>query len=387
MKRFFMAAMVVIILLSGAFVGYGMYLNQVSSSHIETMMASRVADVHGIRVSFREIRPEIVLLSANFQTKQAADVIAQIEGTVSEVAIVQGKEVKRGQRLCTLVNGDIALEISRANTDIAKAQVSYVQARNEADRNKRLAEKDAVSKSDLESSIAQMKAAEAGLTAAQIALRQLEQQREYQAVTSPIDGFLVIFYKDPGSYVQKSEPVAMVADFSKLVARRQITDDQVKNLEPVGDVFSIRMDTSILTEKALDIAFTSGFEKNFVIKTRIQSIDPPISESAPLRIVTWEMENERGLLEPGLYTDVAISRNDLKKTLAVPLKLIGDMKNPSVYVKDPDSKLAVRKIETGVYGGGLVEILNGLEEGDVVITSDVDGLDLEVKIDVTLEDY
>jgi hypothetical protein len=119
----------------------------------------------------------------------------------------------------------------------------------------------------------------------------------------------------------------------------------------------------------------------------MQSIDPPISENAPVRIVTWEVENDRGLLEPGHYTNITISRNDLKKTLAVPLNLIGNMKAPSLYVKDPDSRLAVRKVETGVYGGGLVEILNGLEEGDVVITSDVDGLDLEIKIDVTLEDY
>jgi membrane fusion protein (multidrug efflux system) len=387
MKGFFIAAMAVVILLSGTFVGYGIYLNQATNSHIETMIASRVVDVRGIRASLRDIKPEIVLPSASFQTRQAADIIAQIEGSVSEVEVVQGQEVKRGQRLCTLINRDIALQVSKANTDIARAQASYAQAKNEADRNKRLAEKDAISKSDLETSIARMKAAEAELEAAGIALKQLDQQKGFQTVTSPLDGFLVAFFKETGSYVQRGEPVAMVADFSKLVSRGQIADAQIKNIAPVDDVFSIHMDTSYLTQKALDVAFISGFEENFVIKTRIQNIDPPISENAPLRIVTWEMENDKGLLEPGHYIDVPISRNDLKTTLAVPIVLIGDMKNPSLYVKNSNSELAVRKVETGVYGRGLVEILDGIEEGDVVITSDVEGLEIGIPIDVTLEEY
>lgn len=387
MKTFFIAAMAVIIVLSGAFVGYGIYLNQVSSSHIETMMASRAVNVRGIRASARDIRPEIVLDSVNLQTDRTADVIAQIDGTVSEFSIAPGQTVKRGQPLCTLVNENIALQISRADTDIAKAQASYVQAKSEADRNKRLAEKDSISKSELEASIARMKAAEAEVSAVKIAHSQLDQQKRFQTVTSPIDGFVAIIYQQVGSYVQKGAPVAMVADFSKLVYRGQIADEKIKNISPIGDVFSIRMDTSYLTEKALDTPFRFGFGEKFVIKTRIRDIAPPIDEDAPLRVVVWELDNDRGLLEPGRYIEVPVSREDLKKNLAVPSGLIDDKENPSLPVRDADSRLAVRKVTTGVYGGGLTEILDGIQEGDVVITSGVEGLEPGTKIDVILEDY
>jgi multidrug efflux pump subunit AcrA (membrane-fusion protein) len=179
----------------------------------------------------------------------------------------------------------------------------------------------------------------------------------------------------------------MIADFSKLVARGQIADEKIKNISPVDDVFSIHMDVSFLSEKALDTAFKSGFDKEFVIKAKIRDITPPISENAPLRIVVWEMDNGPGLLEPGRYTGIAIGRDDLKKALAVPLVLIDDMKTPLLYVEDSDSRLAMRNVVTGVYGGGLVEILSGLRDGDVVITSGIEGLELGAKIDVTLEDY
>jgi RND family efflux transporter MFP subunit len=387
MKTFFIMAISLIIALSGAFVGYGIYLNQVSGSHIETMTAARAVNVRGIRASSRGVRPEIVLDNISLQTERAADVIAQIDGTISKFAVSAGEAVKRGQTLCTLVNLDIALQISRANTDIAKAQASYAQAKSEVDRNKRLADKDSISKSELETSVARVKAAEAELSAAKIALSRLEQQSRFQTVTSPIDGFVVVIYYQVGSYVQKGAPVAMVADFSKLVFRGQIADEKIKNLSPVDSVFSIRMDTSFLTEKALDTAFKSGFDENFVIKTKIRNIAPPINENAPLRVALWEMNNDRGLLEPGRYVDVAIGRDDVKKNLAVPLDLIGDRKAPSLYVKDSDSRLAVRNVKTGVYGGGLIEIVNGIEEGDVVITSGVEDLEPGTKIDVTLEEY
>jgi RND family efflux transporter MFP subunit len=385
MKTFFMAAIVLIIVLSGAFVSYGIYLNTASSSYIETMMASRAVEVRGIRASTHVIRPEIILDSINLQTERAADVIAQIDGTIKEFAVTQGQEVKRGQKLCTLVNPDIALQISRANTDIAKAQASYVQAKSETDRNKRLSDKDSISKSELETSVARLKAAEAELSAAKIARSQFDQQSASQTVTSPIDGFVVVVYQQVGSYVQKGAPVAMIADFSKLVFKGQISDEKIKNISPTDSVFSMPMDTSFLTEKALDMAFRSGFDKKFVIKAKIRDIDPPMSEKAPIRIVTWEVDNGRGLLEPGWYTKVSIERGDEKKTLAVPVELIDDMNAPSLCVKDSDSRLAARNVKTGVYGGGMIEILNGIEEGDVVITSDIDNIDPGVKIDVTLE--
>jgi RND family efflux transporter MFP subunit len=387
MKTFFIMAMTLIIVLSGAFVGYGIYLNQASSSHIETMMAARAVDVRGIRASSREINPEIVLDSLNLRTERAADVIAQIDGTISEFAIAQGQEVKRGQKLCTLVNLDIALQISRANTDIAKAQASYAQVKSEADRSKRLAEKDSISKSELETSVARVKAAEAELSAAKIARSQLDQQKGFQTVTSPIDGFVVVVYHQVGSYVQKGVPVVMIADFSKLVFRGQLADEKIRNLSPIDADFSIPMDTSFLSEKALDMAFRSGFGEKFAIKARIRDIAPPMSESAPLRIAVWEVDNDRGLLEPGRYIGVAIERGGSKKTLAVPLGLIDDRRAPSLYVRDSDSRLALRNVETGVYGGGMIEILKGIEDGDVVITSGTEGLELGAKIDVTLEDY
>ncbi|GHS98663.1 hypothetical protein AGMMS50276_20860 [Synergistales bacterium] len=387
MKTFFVAAMAIIIVLSGLFVGYGIYLNQASSSYIAMMMEGRSINVRGARVSLREIRPEITINNVTLKTDRTADVIARVDGTVGEFAVAQAQAVKRGDVLCRLVNTDIALQISRSETDIAKAEASYAQAKSEADRNQRLSAKDSISKSEVETSVARVKASEAELSAAKIARSQLVQERAFQTVTSPIDGFVILIYSQTGSYIQKGTPVALIADFSKLMFIEQLPDEKIKNMSPLGDSFSIHMDTSYLSEKALDVAFRSGFDEEFAIAARILDITPPMSESAPLRIVTWELDNDLGLLEPGHYNSFTVSREDFKKTLAVPMALIGDMKSPSLYVEDSQGRLAVKNIVRGVYGGGFVEIKDGINEGDLVVTSDVNDLELGTKIDVILEEF
>jgi hypothetical protein len=54
---------------------------------------------------------------------------------------------------------------------------------------------------------------------------------------------------------------------------------------------------------------------------------------------------------------------------------------------DSDSRLATRDVVTGVYGAGLIEITSGIEDGDFLITSGVEGLEPGARIDLTLEEY
>ncbi|MDR3254276.1 MAG: efflux RND transporter periplasmic adaptor subunit [Synergistaceae bacterium] len=386
MKLFFTAAMAVIIAISALFIGYGVYVNKVSDSYIETVMASRAVVVHGFKVSYREITPEIVLNNVNMRAEHATDVIAQIDGSVREMFVSQGQYVKRGQKICALANTDISLEISRANTDIAKADAAFVQTNGEMERSKRLSEKNAISRSELESSVARMKSAQAELAAAKIARNQLDQQSGLQTVNSTIDGFVLVVYQQDGAYVQKGAPVIMVGDFDRLLLKGQIPDKKIKNISPLNESYSMRMDVSDLSEKALDTDFRSSFGETFVIKAKIRDMNPPLADSAPLRNVTWEIDNAMGLLEPGLYSSITVSRNDSKMVLAVPAELIGNMESPELYVAGPDSRLAVREVSTGIYGGGLVEIRDGLREGDVVITSGIDGLEPGTKIDVVVKE-
>jgi RND family efflux transporter MFP subunit len=387
MKKFFFFILLVALLLSASFIGFGIYVNKTSDSYIETMMASRAVSLNGMRALYREITPEIVLDSITLQTEKVTDAIAQIDGTISAIYVTQGQKVQVDQKLCLVSNADIALQISRADTDIARAHAAYLNSKSSYERNLRLSEKNAISKSELETSNAQMDAAAAELEAAKIARNQLTEQSGRQTVTAPVAGSVIMIYQQAGAYVTRGAPLIMIGDFGRMVFRGLIQDEKIRNIAPLGESFKLIIDTSDLTDKALNTEFTIGFGEDTSMDVKIRRITPDMMESAPVRNVTWEVDNKFAILEPGLYSDMIIRKTTSRKAICVPLALITNSSVPALYVADEDSRLSVRKIKAGIYDSDFIEITEGLNEGDVVITSGVDGLELGAKIDVNVEEY
>ena len=388
MKRFYSAATLVFFVLSATFIGYGVYLNTTSASYIETMLAARTVSLSGIRVAYRDLRPEVFLEYVDLKTRTQADAIAQVDGRLEELYVTQGQAVERGQPIAKLVNDEVPLSIARAETDVARAETSYQQAAGVVERNQRLAAEDAIAASELESSISQMLALKAELDAARIARRQIEQQRGFQVVTAPLSGSILVVYQQPGNFVGKGAPVAMVADFSKLYFTTLVEEKELRNITPLDGEFSLlfhilKVD---VMEKAFDRAPVSVFGNDTAFGVEISSVSPPPGEDASVRSITCEVDNRLGILETGMYDDVVIRKETVKRALAIPLSVVFDRGGaPRVYLRDADSGLAVRGIKTGAHDSEYVEVVEGLDEGDIVILSGVEEFDLGVRIDVYVE--
>jgi RND family efflux transporter MFP subunit len=284
------------------------------------------------------------------------------------------------------VNKDVPLAKSRANTDIAKAEASYLQSMSTVERNKRLAEEDAIPRSELEMSISQMKATKAEFDAAKIAGRQIDQQMSSQTALSPTSGSVIVLYQNVGDFVGKGTPIAMVADFSKMYFNVLVEDEKIRNIAPLSGKFSLRTDLTNMTEKAFTSAASSSFSEDTAFNVEISSVLPPLSESVPVRSVTFEVDNSLGVMELGMYTDIIIRKETPKSALSIPSDAIFDRNGTKVYVQDEDSRLALRDIRTGIYDAEYVEVTEGLKEGDVVITSGVEGLDIGIRVEVNAEE-
>jgi multidrug efflux pump subunit AcrA (membrane-fusion protein) len=196
---------------------------------------------------------------------------------------------------------------------------------------------------------------------------------------------VIIVYQQPGNFVSKGMPVAMIADFSKIYFTIMVDEENFKNITPLDEKLSLSFQTIDMTEKALDSAPRSPFDENTAFDVEISSVSPPSGNDATVRSLTFEVDNHLGVLEIGLYTDVVIRKEASKRTLAIPISVVLDRDDPKVYVRDADSRLAVRGIKLGARDNEYVEIVEGLDEGDVVILSGVEGLDTGVRIDVYVE--
>ena len=384
MKKYYALGLVLVLVCAVALIAYGMYLNKAGELKITERMDSRAIPLQGEKVAFRNIQPTFVLDTINLYSEEMADAVALIDGRLTEAFVTKNDKVSQGQNLFSIVNEDIPLKIKQAESGIARAEAQLANARSTFARYSRLMEKDATSKEKFEESEMQFRAADAALKEAVTVRDQLLVQEGRQQITAPIDGEVLILYRQIGSYVTAGTPIALVGNFGTLYFSMPIEDKYAKSIY-VGETFELNLKNSAALRKAYDTEFAAGnlgSEQSFPVT--IREITPSQNEVAAIRKIVFEVDNRVGLLEQQTYNGVTLRVISPHRALTVPLAAMADTNKNAVFVVTADNTLERRAVRTGADDGSYVEITAGLREGETVVTSATTGLESGVKVDVTL---
>ncbi len=384
MKKPYMVALVLIVLFAGAMIAYGAWLNQAGENQIMERMEQRTIPLQGAKAQVRDIYPRLALETLNLYSEEMADAVALIDGRVEQIFVSKNSNVQRGQVIFTLVNDDIPLKIQQAESSIARAEAQLANARNNYMRYTRLMERDATSREKFDEAEANFRASEAALKEAQTVKAQLLVQSARQDVTAPIDGEILILYRQQGAYVQAGTPIALVGNFSRLFFSMPVEDSNAQRLA-VGDSAELSFTNNKILRKAYDTDYAAGNRGDAeVFSVHVREIMPALNEPATLRKIVWEVDNRVGLLEQQAYSGAILRSTNPRKFLTVPLAAMIDTHRNAVFVATGQNTIERRLVRTGVDDGEYVEILSGLREGDIVITSAAEGLEDGMKVTVTL---
>lgn len=386
--KFFLIGMGVIIAVAVLLIGYGMFLNSSSESQIALRMASRTLAVQGARAEKRNLGPRLRVARASLSSESMADAVALIDGKITQVYHKRHDMVEAGEPILSLLNEELPTKLSQADGDILRAEAQLHQAESSFARYTRLFARNATSKEKLEDAETQYKQASAVLAQAQAQKDQLLVMQSYQDVTAPLSGELMMLYRSPGSFVQGGTSVALIGDFSKLkfsfdVSDRDAGSHFVRQYE--GETLAFTID-----EKEIRKVFgtdygagNAGAEEEFTAK--IVEVAPDFSQPAALRRVTVELDNASRVLEPHVYRDGALHAKAEAQCLAIPADAFTDHERTKVFVIGEGGVLEERAVKTGVDDGEYIEITDGLQEGEIVLTSDKEGMTAGTKVDVSLE--
>ena len=384
MKKLYMVGLVFILVCAVAMIGYGAWLNKSGEHQITERMENRTIPLQGAKVQVRDMHPTLFLETVNLYSDEMADAVALIDGRVEDVFVSKNSKVQRGQVIFTLVNDDIPLKIQQADSSIAKAEAQLANAKNNYARYTRLRERDATSVEKFDEAEANYFASEAALKEAQTIKEQLLVQSARQDVKAPIDGEILILYRQQGSYVQAGTPLALVGNFSRLFFSLPADDKHAQRLL-VGDGAKLSFTNNQILRKAYDTEFAAGNRGDAqVFDVTVKEIVPPLNEPASLRKIIFEIDNRVGLLEQQAYSGLVLKTVHSTKLLTVPLAAMIDSNRKEVFVVTPENTLERRSVKTGADDGNYVEIIWGVREGETVITSAAEGLKEGMKVTVTL---
>lgn len=414
MKKYFYVGAAIILILSFGLVAYGGWLNYSDEHQIANLMEERAIQLSGAKVEQRILKPIVSMDAVKLYSENMTDAVALIDGRIMEIFVTKNATVHKGDRIMTLVNEQIPMQIQQALNNIQKAEASLsqalsnvqkskailAQALNSYQRQQRLMERDATAREKLEAaeaeylaaqeavhaSEAECDAARASIRAAEAEYQQYVVQKNRQEVIAPIDGDVLLIYKREGSYVQGGTPLILLGNFDTLMFSTTLENMNVNHLK-VGDMVTLDFNERSL-QKAYDTEYAAGnrgrLEK---IQATLTEITPPLEQAAVMRRMLWSIDNSSHILEPLTYTDVTIRLDEGRKCLTVPLSAMVDSEYKSAFVVKPDGTLEKRVVRTGANDGTFIEVLEGLREGEIVVLESFEGLSNGVKVEAALEAY
>ena len=103
--------------------------------------------------------------------------------------------------------------------------------------------------------------------------------------------------------------------------------------------------------------------------------------------LVFNVYNDAGILEARSYEDMVLTANQPRYVLSVPVEALdNNYDTGNVYVINSNNELEERHVTVGAVGEKYAEILSGLQEGDIVVVSGIDGLKEGQKVEANMEE-
>lgn len=262
---------------------------------------------------------------------------AEIGGRIVQLNIQEGAAVSKGTLLVKIFDKDLQAQLQ-------KLQVQLQINEKTEERNRELLKINAISQQDYDLSTLNVQNLRADMEAVRISISKTE-------IRAPYAGRLGLRNISLGSYISPSDIVATIRQVDQLKLEFSIPEKYAKDIGK-GYAVKFRVDGGSQQHRAKVIATENSVDQ----ATRTLKVRAVVNENHPE-------------LVPGIFAKVNLQLGRDSNALKVPTQaIIPNVRNKQVIVLRKDSVLFT-VVETGIRDSAFVQILNGLNVGDTVITT------------------
>jgi RND family efflux transporter MFP subunit len=285
-----------------------------------------------------------VPVSGTLSAGWEARITSPFDDVVDQVLVREGQHVAKGQVLARFRDDIMTTGAASAAARLKSAAADY-------ERQKNLLAEGAVSQRDVEAAEANWRAAQAENSAAAKRLADA-------TLRAPGAGAVTARSVQSGTRVGAGDPMFVVSNTSELEFEASVPSEYVRLVRPGSLVH-------------LDVA---GFETG-AIQGRVARVNSQADAATRQVKVYVNVPNHAGRLVGGLFATGSVVTQEARRVLAVPnVAIRHDGDTAFVWVL-ASGQLQKKTVRTGLRDErrDLIEVLNGLAEGDQVITGPVDG--------------
>jgi membrane fusion protein (multidrug efflux system) len=322
--------------------------------------AAMAVPVMVLQIAPRQV-PIVLEAVGQVQGSKEVEVRARVNGILLKRLFSEGSLVQAQAPLFQIDPAPYEIALSQARAQLAQERARLEQTRREAVRLKQLAEEHAISQKEFDDATSALKLSEATSQGAEAGVRQAELNLSYTLVTAPVSGVTGRMLRSEGSLItagQESSLLAAINQIQPIWVRFSLSESDSARI-PGG-----KLKRSTSAEVRLTLPDGTPYPDKGRVNFAATQIDPRLA-TQELRA---EFDNPRLQLLPGQFVRVQIIAGERENAFLVPqTAVIQTERGHFVFVVDPESKAAIRPVQTGEWVGSDWIILSGLNAGDRVI--------------------
>ncbi len=398
--------------------------------------ASNMIEVAVEKAELRDI-VETVSASGKIQPELEVKISPDVSGEIIALYVKEGDKVTKGQLLVKirpdvyesyLDRATAALNNSKAN--LANSEARYIQAEQAFQRNSKLHKDKVISDADFEQiksnymvAKADVEAARFNIKSAEASVKEAKDNLVKTTIFSPVDGTISKLNVELGERVvgttqMSGTEMMRIANLSNMEVNVDVNENDINRLS-VGDTANIEVDAfldtkfkGIITEVAnsASVVGTSADQvTNFTVKIRI------LSESYAHLMKDKSMPSP---FRPGLSATVDIQTNKKTKILTIPIQAVtvrddtSSVNDKKKYTAKKEQEVDTKKensneekvaeefeyvfivesgkakmirVKTGIQDDQYIEILEGLKEGQEIVTAPYLAISKLLKNDIAVQ--
>ncbi len=350
---------------------------------------------------------ELITANGKIQPKTEIKISPDVSGEIIQLNVKEGDDVQKGQ-LLVIIRPDIyiqALNQTEAGLNSARAMLAQAEARKmESElaykRQKALYDQDAIAQSDFESAETALKVAEAEVRSAEFSVKSneasVEQAKEELTKTkiyAPMSGTVSRLNVEQGERVvgtnmYEGTEMMVVANLDQMEVKVEVNENDIVKVSKNDtalvevDAYLKRKFKGVVTEIAnsANTDGTSGDQvTNFDVKVLL------------LKDSYADLVEDDGLkrfpFRPGMSATVDIQTNTRNDVISVPIQAVttrteGEGENAEkqeIVFLMREGRAFKQEVETGIQDNMNIEIVNGLKEGDEIITGPFNAISRSLK--------
>lgn len=318
------------------------------------------------------VHPQTVALTVELpgrlESLRTADVRAQVGGIIQKRLFQEGSYVRAGQPLYQIDSSTYEAGLESARAQLATAQATLAKADADLARYKPLVAADAISKQEYDAAVTAKRSAEAGVKAAQAAIKSAGISLNRSRITAPISGFI-------GQSKVSEGTLLNAGDVTVLATIRQTNPMYVNVTQSASEVMKLRQQVAEGKLLAADGAIAVGikFDDGTVYpeKGRLLFADPTVDESTGQITLRAAVPNDQNILMPGLYVRVLMDQVAVDNAFIVPQQAVTRGTKDTVMIVNAQGGMEPREVTVAQQQGANWIVTSGLKDGDKVVVEGI----------------